>query len=326
MRHVIAYQDNPNVEVVAGCDLRRESLASFSQKCKEGRFYEDWREMLKKEGLDIVSIVTYASTHPEITIAAAEAGIRRIICEKPMATSLKGASEMIKTCREKRVRLALNHSRRWSEAYLRLRELIDEGVIGKLANMTWTCGGGLLACNGSHFLDLMRMLSGSEASFVVGFLDNRRTPNPRGVQFEDPGAFGLVQFANGMRGFVDMYEDLGVPPKIEIVGSMGRVSIEETRDNWTVLSRKPADRTRPVTEYDLAIEPYPFEGETLDVIQLLRKTIDEILGVGPISCTGEDGLASLEMVMAFHVSHRVNNCVVKLPLEKKYRGLEVNFT
>lgn len=326
MRHAEAYQETPNVDVVAGCDLRREALLSFSEKCKRARLYEDWQEMLEKEDLDIVSIVTYASTHAEIAAAAARAGVPSIICEKPMATSLRDALEMTKTCHERGVRLAVNYSRRWSEAYRRLRRTITEGVIGRLSHICCTCGGGQLACNGSHFLDLMRMLSGAEPSLIVGFLDSRGTPNPRGPEFEDPGAFGLIHFNNGMRGFIDMYEDLGVPPKIDIVGSIGRVSIDETQGRWAILGRKPSDRDQPITKYDLPIEPYPFEGKALNLMELLKRNIDEILGDGPISCTGEDGLACLEMVMAFHVSHKMNNPLVRLPLEKRYHDLKVNFT
>jgi len=326
IRHVLAYQNNPTIDVVAGCDLRREARTAFSERFRGARSYEDWHEMLDKEDLDVVSVVTYASSHPDITIATARSGVPRIICEKPMATSLRDAHEMAQTCHEKKVRLAVNHSRRWSGAYRRLRRAIQGGVIGHLSNISCTCGGGQLACNGSHFLDLMRMLSGSEPSLVAGFLDARGTPNPRGPQFEDPGAFGLIRFSNGVRGFIDMYEDLGVPPKIEIVGSIGRVSIEETLGSWTVLTRRTADRDQPITRYDLPLEPYPFEGDALDVVQLLGRAIDEILSDGPISCTGEDGIASLEMVMAFHVSHSMNSASVTLPLEKKHNDLEVNFT
>jgi hypothetical protein len=62
----------------------------------------------------------------------------------------------------------------------------------------------------------MRFLSDSEADSAIGFIDRTGTPNPRRSQFADPAAYGLVRFANCMRAFVDMYEDLGIPPRIDL--------------------------------------------------------------------------------------------------------------
>lgn len=57
--------------------------------------YSSWREMLGSEDLDIVSVATYSPWHAEITIACAEAGVRAVICEKPITTRLSDADRVI---------------------------------------------------------------------------------------------------------------------------------------------------------------------------------------------------------------------------------------
>jgi predicted dehydrogenase len=325
-RHLEAYLRNPDVKVEACSDSNPEALNFLETREVNCKRFSDWHLMLRQGAFDLLSVVTNGPTHAEITIAAAKAKVRRIICEKPMATSIKEAKEMIAAVDANRTRLAINYSRRWSKDYQMLKKRIADGAIGKLSQICAVCGGGQLACNGSHFFDLMRFLSDSEAVSVVGYVDKRGTPNPRGPQFSDPGAYGLVTFQNGMRGFVDMYEDLGIPPRIEIVGSIGRVTIDEVKNSWTIEAREGRDREEKLGRYDLPLKLQPLSTEPLDPQKLIEGTITEILGNRPLSCTGTDGLASLEMVMAFHVSDNEGHVPIQIPLPSHYEGLKVNFT
>jgi predicted dehydrogenase len=325
-RHLEAYSKNSEVVIGACCDTNPEALTFLDSRGFSGRRYDDWHKMLKEESFDMLSVVTNGPSHAEITIEAALSKVPRIVCEKPMATSVKDAKLMIETVQASGSRLAINYSRRWSEAYRGLKDIIQDGAIGNLCQVYCVCGGGLLACNGSHFFDLMRFISDSEADTVVGFVDRRGTPNPRGVQFIDPGAFGLVIFQNGMRGFTDMYEDLGLPPRIEIIGSIGRVVIDESRDSWLIESREGKNRLERLGRYDLPLVGHQFLAEPLDPIKLFERTIKEMLDEEPISCTGTDGLAALQIIMGFHVSDREGHIPVSLPLSPKYDDMVVNFT
>lgn len=324
-RHLQAYLASSKVTVVACCDANPGTFEFLNGKleCKK---YTDWHEMVANETLDLLSVVTNAPTHAEITIAAANAKVPRIICEKPMATSVQDAIKMIEVTDANGAKLAVNYSRRWSEDYRKLKLILREGTIGVLCEIYCVCGGGQLACNGSHFFDLMRFMSDSEPSSLIGFVDKRGTPNPRGPQFTDPGAFCLLQFENGMRGFVDMYEDLGIPPRIDIVGSIGRVSIDETTNSWVIETRQGDDRTQPLGKYDLKLVKQVLPTEPLDPLRLVERTIDEMLSERPLACSGRDGLAALQMVMGVHASDAEGNKHLPLPLPDTYRKLAINFT
>jgi predicted dehydrogenase len=326
MRHLEAYERLENVAIVGVCDVRSENVDAAVAEFPTARGYLDWRLLLSTERLDVMSIVTNGPTHAPITIAAAETGVGHILCEKPFATSVADGLRMIDACNSRGTRLSVCHGRRWVSSYQQLRDLIGEGLIGKVCHFWFTCGGGLFAGNGTHFMDLARMLSGGNPVSVTATLDTTGTPNPRGAEFEDPGAVAVYHFDNGMRMVVDMFEDLGVPPRIEIVGSIGRILIDEVEGRWEIVARAGDDREKPVGQYWLPLVPRPFEPVALDMVQILVDGLKELLGGGPISCTGADGLTTLEMVIGAHVSSRNGGVPIRLPLSAEYHQIDIPLT
>jgi predicted dehydrogenase len=326
MRHLQAYASLENVEIVAVCDVQYDNVSTAVAEYYTARGYVDWRLLLDSEDIDVLSVVTNGPTHAPITIAAAQAGVKHLLCEKPFATSVADALRMIDVCNNRGTRLSVCHGRRWVSSYQELRDLIHDGLIGKVCHFWFTCGGGLFAGNGTHFMDLARMLSGGNPVSVTAMVDSTDTPNPRGAQFKDPGAVAIYHFDNGMRMVVDMFEDLGIPPRIEIVGSIGRILIDEVEGRWEILARAGDDREKPVGQYWLPLVPQPFEPAPLDMVEILVGGLKELLGGGAISCTGADGLTTLEMVIGAHVSSRNSGVPILLPLSAEYHEIDIPLT
>ena len=84
--HVRGYQE-VGPKLIAGADTSASQRARFRQEYPDVTMYVDYREMLEKEELDLVSVCTWPPFHEEMVVAAAEAGIKGIVCEKPMAVS-----------------------------------------------------------------------------------------------------------------------------------------------------------------------------------------------------------------------------------------------
>jgi hypothetical protein len=74
------------------------------------------------------------------------------------------------------------------------------------------------------------------------------------------------------------------------------------------------------------LKPELLTTEPLDPLKLVENAIKEILQSPEVSCTGADGLASLQMVIGFHVSDMEGNIPVALPLSSNYDDLTINFT
>jgi predicted dehydrogenase len=82
--HAQGYEASPDAEIVALCDLDLDAARAFQARHRGEGLYQGYREMLAQGSLDIISICTPPSSHPEIVIAAAEAGVKAIHCEKPI--------------------------------------------------------------------------------------------------------------------------------------------------------------------------------------------------------------------------------------------------
>ncbi len=198
-----AYGQVWRTEVVAAADIDGDKLEDFSARWGVDRLYADYREMLEVEDLDIVSVATHAHLHSEITVAAAEAGVRAVLCEKAMAASLPDADRMIEACREAGTTLSVLYHNRWDPLMVRVKDLVAGGTIGELISIAGNMGPELVH-EGSHMFDLMRFWSGDEVAWVFGQLDGSRESH------EDPGGSGYLQFQNGMHAFVRMYSRLRV--------------------------------------------------------------------------------------------------------------------
>ena len=190
------------VSLVAGADINSASVDAFAAEFGLQGKYTDFEEMLKKEALDIVSICTWPGTHAAATIAAAEAGVKAILCEKPMAVSLGQADAMLEACQKHNVKLAIGHHHRFSALNTEARRRIAAGAIGQPTLVHSRSGGGLTN-NGTHAIDRMRYWLGDPtAEWVIGQVERRTDRYERAEPIEDLCA-GIVCFAGGTRGIVE---------------------------------------------------------------------------------------------------------------------------
>lgn len=96
--------------------------------------YENFDDIAQNENIDVVYIVLPNSLHAEYTIRAAKAG-KHVICEKPMATSVKDAEEMIKACRENNVQLAIGYRLHYEPFHLRVMRLGQDKIFGRVKSI-----------------------------------------------------------------------------------------------------------------------------------------------------------------------------------------------
>jgi predicted dehydrogenase len=323
-RHHQAYREN-GITVVAVADWDTAKVRQLLPDLPPDHIYGNDKDLLAGEGeLDILSVVTNGPTHAGVAIRAAEHGVPRILCEKPVATRLADARRVMDVTGKRGTRLAVNHIRRWSTTYRQLQGLVAEGTIGEIRHLSLSMGSTGIGNFPLHFFDTARFLTGSEPAWAAGFLDRTGTPNPRGQQFVDPGGYGIIGFQNGVRFFFDSSEDTGVQYLFEIVGTHGRIIIDELNDLWQVRARRKEDRAIPLTRYGTDMPPVPFRRDAPhEIVKLTAAAIAGLLGEGPVSCTAEDGLRALEMVVALHLSDEQGHAPVPLPLGPEHAEREV---
>lgn len=138
VRHIPEYAENKNCKLAGYYDLntgRAEEVA----KVYGGRVYSSYQELIEDNEIDAVSVCTANHYHAEITIAALNAG-KHVLCEKPMATSLKECEDMVNAADKAGKILMIGHNQRLAPAHRRARKLVEEGIIGDIITFKTTFG------------------------------------------------------------------------------------------------------------------------------------------------------------------------------------------
>jgi predicted dehydrogenase len=207
--HITQWQKLP-VEVAAGSDINPEAVARAEEKGLKG--YSDWRQMLDEVQPDIASICTPPFLHREMAVECLERGIH-VLCEKPMAATLEDAEAMAEAAANASARLMIAYCHRFHGPVMKMKELLDSGIIGKpvffrgaftgMVEFTTNhraslkmAGGGSLMDNGSHAADLYLFLMGKFArvSCRAGtLLQNMETDDVGIILFTgENGCFGEI--------------------------------------------------------------------------------------------------------------------------------------
>jgi predicted dehydrogenase len=237
--HASAMAAIPEIDVVAACDIlpaaRDRFMQQWSSRWPGLRVYSDYRQMLEGERPDLVSVVIPDHLHTAPVLAAIELGARGIFCEKPLATSLDEADQMIAAAASAEVPICVDYTRRWMPDYVEARRLVRSGRIGRLSQIVLQIGGprAMLFRNHTHMIDLLNYYAEADPEWVMaelepGFSDYGTSYRGDGGTdpSTDPGANYYVAFANGVRAYVTGMKDTVPEVRVDLVGPLGRLSID----------------------------------------------------------------------------------------------------
>jgi predicted dehydrogenase len=125
------FNDTPGARVVAISDADERSLLLAEQSYPAARIIRDCTELIKAPDVDAIAIVTPVSSHFEIAKAALSNG-KHIFIEKPFTASVAQAEQLIELAEKKRLKIMVDHTFLFTGAVKKIKELIDDGVLGDL--------------------------------------------------------------------------------------------------------------------------------------------------------------------------------------------------
>ena len=322
--HADCYSRNDKVEVVAVAAL--DNLKEFAGQWNIPNTYEDYNKMLARDDLDVISVCLPNFLHHDLTIAAAKAG-KHVICEKPLATTVKHATEVVQVCADEGVKLFYAEDWIFAPSLVRMHQIIKEGAIGEIlyvkarevhngshspfAKKKSTCGGGALIHLAIHPIGyLLYLLGGADnpVAEVVGQTSGGLESNYVHKDFEGEDWFaGMMKFADGKHAFVEgNYITVGgMDDTVEVYGTEGRITVDMTFGSDINVYSRPG--------YSYAIEKTDFtHGWT-------KPAVDEFFNLGYVSeinyfmdCIlndqapkyGVDGQAGLECIKIIDAFYR----------------------
>ena len=130
-RHARILASIPQAQVVAVCDINPQKAQNLSQELGVP-WYLDFREMLEKEGIDVVDILTPSGTHGKIALEVMKEFNKHILVEKPITLLLSEAREMVKEAERRDLHLITVVQNRFNLPVVKLREALEAGRFGKL--------------------------------------------------------------------------------------------------------------------------------------------------------------------------------------------------
>jgi D-apiose dehydrogenase len=312
------WRELEGVECVAVYNRTRSKAEALATRFGVERVYDDVEELLKRERLDFLDVITDVGTHRHFVELAAAHRVP-VICQKPMAGNLEDARAMVSVCRDAGVPFLVHENWRWQRPMRELKRVVVSGAIGQVFR------GRMDYCNsfpvfdnqpflkelkqfiltdvGSHILDAARFLFGEATELYC------RTRRVHGdIQGEDVasvmmtmggGAIVTVQLSYASRVEHDRFPETFVM----VEGTEG--SVELGPDYWVRVTTAEGTESRRVAPpyYPWADGRYAVVHSS--IVGCHANLLEALRGGGEAETTGADNLKTMELVFGAYESAAV---------------------
>ncbi len=246
---------------------------------------------------DLVCIAVNTASHVPLALQALDAGVKRVLVEKPVASTLADADSLVaraKLAAAKGQMVLVNQSRRWNEDYRAVKRIVTGGALGAPVAVHVAWGPAGLGNMGVHLVDAARYLLGDPAPVEVqGAVDAHASG-------EDPNGFGRVHFSNGTALTIDLSSSLRKRRgQLTVYCENGQITVDEV-----------AGTARIAVETGARELPLGDRGRgSLRAARVLAGTINETTP----ACSAEDGRDALRVVLAIMASAELGGKWVRDP-------------
>ena len=302
--------------LVSVCDKQEQKAKAIGERFNVP-YYTDMDEMMQKESIDVVSVLTESGNHAKHVINLAKYA-KHIVVEKPMALTIDDADEMIRACAKNNCKLFVVKQNRFNLPIVKLREAIDEGRFGKLFmgtvrvrwcrtkeyydqapwRGTWAMDGGVLTNQASHHIDLLEWMMGKVDSVYAKGIHALAD-----IEVEDTAAV-VLKFRNGGIGIIEATTAIrprDLEGSISILGERGSVEVGGFAVNkmlhWNFDKKLPQDdevlekySENPPNVYGFGHQAY------------YEHVVDCITNNKPPLVDGLEGRKSVELISAIYES------------------------
>lgn len=323
--HLKAIQAIPDARLVAVCDTREDAARAKAAEygCDH---YTSHHELLARDDIDVVNIVIPSGLHAKVGIDAAKAG-KHVICTKPLDVTLEAIDALIVAGEENNVKIAGAYQLRSYPVYLRIKEALDQGRLGRplYANafVPWyrtaeyysdgwhgtkkLDGGGALMNQSIHYIDLLLFLMG-HARKVAGFVAALGHDH---IEVEDIGN-AVVLFETGAHGVIQgtTCTYVGKPASFEVHGTKGNVIVEADEVRLWEVEGEPLERTEAPAQVTAVADPTAGLERGIGAhIAQIQDVIDAIREDREPKLNGREARRAVELILAIYESSETGRVI-----------------
>ncbi|WP_430495375.1 Gfo/Idh/MocA family protein [Rossellomorea marisflavi] len=309
-RHIPEYMANEQAEIVAVCDIVKDRAEEMADQIG-AKAYTDYKELLKDESIEAVSVCTPNALHAPISIDALKAG-KHVLCEKPMATSTEEAQAMIDAANQAGRKLMIGHNQRFVPSHQKAKELISKGEAGKIYSFRtafghggpegWSVDGkdswffrkeeafiGAMGDLGVHKTDLMRYILGEEFVEVGAFVE---TSSKENADVDDTAVCVLKTESGTIGTLAASWSYQKEDNSTVIYGEKAVLRLEEDPVNSLVVQYS----TGEVVKYELGgIQTNDDGGQSASGV--IDRFVTSVVEDVPAAVPGEEAMKSLQVVL-----------------------------
>ncbi|MGB7743042.1 MAG: inositol 2-dehydrogenase, partial [Terracidiphilus sp.] len=299
----------PEAEIAAITDINREAAEALAARCSIPRVVSSADDILGDKAIDAVLICTSTDTHADLIVRAARAG-KHIFCEKPIALELDKIDTALAAAKAAGVQLQVGFNRRFDSNFLRVRQAVANGEIGKPSLMHIISrdpapppmafvrtSGGIFRDMMIHDFDMARYLMGEEVEEIYAAGGVLVEPAFKAENDLD-SALVVLHFKSGAIGTIDNSRKavFGYDQRVEILGSKGKIASENRFPNEVVVSGEKSVYT------DLPLNFF-MQRYTESFALELQLFVQAVLEGKPTPVTGDDARVPVVMALAARKSY-----------------------
>lgn len=324
--HAGGYTSVSGVELVAAADVDDDSLTAFSETwdIDPSHRYRSLAAMLDAEALDILSVCTPAVFHHDHVLQAAKADVDIVLCEKPIASSLAEAEEMIAICEDTETELVVNYTLRFTDKFQQLRDHIQAGdLLGDIRSVAVQSRMELMR-NASHAIDLLSFLLDADIDTAWGTLtDENESATELAADVRVDDSAGNVMLSLGDTHAMIDCTIPRTPSSInyQFIGTQGKLSINLDDGEWRYWRLE--DGTHISAEMPGIDGAWTWDDDyEQGFANAVEHLVDRLDGHTNTISTGPDAVVSLEALVAVYISHYTGSRMT-LPLDRPFEDLEI---
>ena len=311
-KYAEAYSTYPDTEIVAIAEHNDERRKAVGQRFGVKALYNDVDSLLADDVPDIVAIVTPTKFFKHAVIACAEAGVKGISTDKPIAGKLSDADEMVKACDSRGIVYAGGNLQRAMSEVQEASGMIKRGDFNSLIGASVHRWSGEISGGGCQHISVLRLLTDAEVTEVIAWgspADILKSNNDDGLSIN-----GFFKMSNGIDCPVFSAE---TPFKgIDVWSDDSLVRWDWGPPELYKGFNSHNERIRISHDY----APYPWS-EFSYLTSSIRSFLDVVENGGSLSISGHDLRQALEVAIAAKYSAKWGSVPLKLPLED--RSLEL---